>query len=582
MLENGTLVDGKYEILSKVGQGGMSVVYLALNRKAMKQWAIKEVRRDGVKDFEVVKQSLVAETDMLKKLSHPNLPDIVDIIETEDSFLIVMDYIEGNPLSKRLKESGAQPEADVIEWAKQLCDVLDYLHTRTPAIIYRDMKPSNVMLKPDDSVCLIDFGTAREYKGTNIQDTTCLGTIGYAAPEQFGGQGETDARTDIYCLGATLYHLVTGHSPAEPPYEMKPIRTWDESLSPGLEAIILKCTQRNPNDRYQSCAELKYALENIEENTQGFWIAQRKKLNRFFASVIAAVLFLAVGLTGTVLNSTSVKSQYTAYITKADEEVGNEAINDFQAAFEQNYMGDSPEQLSNYFVKYINAFVENDETQTVTNNELKTFKSSLGTADSSNTSKYINVIQRDANAYVKLNYEVGVVLLQHGEGSEIAQYTAAKSWLIKAYTDSDGKEISRDSLNDEIAKSDYDIAKALDGMISGWLQINNANRGDDVIGDTIDYSKIYKTIDDAVNSVLKQSMDNGIRLKVFEVLANFLVDDELVGYFASNGGNKDDALGKWNEVYAEISGMDGLRPSQSKLKENILEKDRIIRDNLTA
>ena len=160
MLANGTLIDGKYEILSKVGQGGMSVVYLAINRKAMKQWAIKEVRRDGVKDFEVVKQSLVAETDMLKKLSHPNLPDIVDIIETEDSFLIVMDYIEGRSLDVILEETGAQSEDNVVEWAIQLCDVFGYLHSRTPPIIYRDMKPANVMLKPDGNIMVIDFGTA--------------------------------------------------------------------------------------------------------------------------------------------------------------------------------------------------------------------------------------------------------------------------------------------------------------------------------------------------------------------------------------------------------------------------------------
>lgn len=107
MLEIGTLVDGKYKILNKVGQGGMSVVYLAMNEKANKQWAIKEVRKDGVKDFEVVKQSLVAETDMLKKLSHPSLPSIVDVIEDESTFLIVMDYIQGNPLSRALEEYGA-------------------------------------------------------------------------------------------------------------------------------------------------------------------------------------------------------------------------------------------------------------------------------------------------------------------------------------------------------------------------------------------------------------------------------------------------------------------------------------------
>ena len=130
MLEIGSLVDGKYKILNKVGQGGMSVVYLAMNEKANKQWAVKEVRKDGIKDFEVVKQGLVAETDILKKLSHPNLPSIVDVIDTEDSFIIIMDYIQGNSLNKALDEYGAQPQDYVIAWAKQLCDVLGYLHTR--------------------------------------------------------------------------------------------------------------------------------------------------------------------------------------------------------------------------------------------------------------------------------------------------------------------------------------------------------------------------------------------------------------------------------------------------------------------
>lgn len=149
MLEIGSLVDGKYKILNVVGKGGMSVVYLAMNERANKQWAIKEVRKDGVQDFEVVKQNLIVETDILKNLNHPNLPSIIDVIDREDSFLIVMDYIEGKALSDVLKEYGAQPQEYVIEWAKQLCDVLGYLHSRVPPIIYRDMKPSNVMLKPE-------------------------------------------------------------------------------------------------------------------------------------------------------------------------------------------------------------------------------------------------------------------------------------------------------------------------------------------------------------------------------------------------------------------------------------------------
>ncbi len=295
MLEIGSLVDGKYKILSEIGHGGMSVVYMAINEKANKTWAIKEVRKDGVLDFEAVRQGLIVETDMLKRLRHPNLPSIIDVIENSDNFLIVMDYIEGNSLSAALEEYGAQPQEDVIEWALQLCDVLGYLHSREPAIIYRDMKPANVMLKPDGTLTLIDFGTAREYKTRNIADTTCLGTIGYAAPEQFGGMGQTDARTDIYCLGATLYHLVTGCNPSEPPYEIKPIREINPSLSGGLENIIIKCVQRNPDDRYQSCAELMYALEHFEEIDDKYRRKQKRKLGAFAASAVLAVGFAVTG-----------------------------------------------------------------------------------------------------------------------------------------------------------------------------------------------------------------------------------------------------------------------------------------------
>ena len=127
------------------------------------------------------------------------------------------------------------------------------------------MKPANVMLQPNGHIKLIDFGIAREYKEQNLADTISLGTKGYAAPEQFGGKGQTDPRTDIYCLGVTLYHLVTGKNPCEPPYELYPIRHWNPDLSAGLESIILKCTQMNPQDRYHSCAELLYALQHYEE-----------------------------------------------------------------------------------------------------------------------------------------------------------------------------------------------------------------------------------------------------------------------------------------------------------------------------
>lgn len=325
MLEIGSVIDGKYKILNVVGKGGMSVVYLAMNERANKQWAIKEVRKDGMQSFEVVKQNLVAETDLLKKLNHPHLPSIIDVIDCDDTFLIVMDYIEGNPLSKALETSGAQNQDDVIEWAKQLCDVLGYLHSRKPPIIYRDMKPSNVMLKPDGNVMLIDFGTAREFKYSSVADTTCLGTQGYAAPEQFGGHGQTDARTDIYCLGATMYHLVTGHNPATPPYEMYPIRQWNPMLSSGLEEIILKCTQRNPEDRYQSCAELLYALDHYRDLDIENKKVQSFKWKTFLASFIMTIVMLVstIGFSAGLTVQTS--STYESYIANGDSAVSQDA-----------------------------------------------------------------------------------------------------------------------------------------------------------------------------------------------------------------------------------------------------------------
>lgn len=325
MLEIGSVIDGKYKILNVVGKGGMSVVYLAMNERANKQWAIKEVRKDGMQSFEVVKQNLVAETDLLKKLNHPHLPSIIDVIDCDDTFLIVMDYIEGNPLSKALETSGAQNQDDVIEWAKQLCDVLGYLHSRKPPIIYRDMKPSNVMLKPDRNVMLIDFGTAREFKYSSVADTTCLGTQGYAAPEQFGGHGQTDARTDIYCLGATMYHLVTGHNPATPPYEMYPIRQWNPMLSSGLEEIILKCTQRNPEDRYQSCAELLYALDHYKDLDIENKKVQSFKWKTFLASFIMTIVMLVgtIGFSAGLTVQTS--STYESYIANGDSAVSQDA-----------------------------------------------------------------------------------------------------------------------------------------------------------------------------------------------------------------------------------------------------------------
>ncbi|MBQ2982920.1 MAG: protein kinase [Lachnospiraceae bacterium] len=311
MARLGTVIDNKYEILKEIGKGGMSTVYLAMDKRLNKQWAIKELRRiPGNENNKILVKSLIIEANMMKKLDHPSLPRVVDIIDNGQTIYVIMDYIEGESLKTVLSVSGAQSQKKVVEWAKQLCEVLRYLHSQNPPIIYRDMKPSNIMLKPEGNLKLIDFGIAREYKEKNLADTVSLGTRGYAAPEQFGGKGQTDARTDIYCLGVTLYHLITGKNPTEPPYEIYPIRKWNPSLSSGLEAIIAKCTQLNPNDRYQDCDELMYALEHYSELDDTYRSKQKKKLKLFIASLSMSVIMTTSGVVFNYLKTTANDESY--------------------------------------------------------------------------------------------------------------------------------------------------------------------------------------------------------------------------------------------------------------------------------
>lgn len=286
------LFDNKYKIIKILGKGGMGTVYLAENTKLGTLWAIKEINKKAGDNLD-----LLAEPNILKKLNHFALPRIFDIVEDENSIYIIEDYVEGNSLDKQIKKEGCFSEERVINWAKQICDALNYLHTLKPnPIIYRDMKPSNIMVDEEDNVKIIDFGIAREYKEESESDTTYIGTRGYAAPEQYG-KSQTDVRTDIFALGVTFYHLLSGKSPNEPPYEFLPIRELNENLSSGIEYIIQKCTQSDPNKRYQSVEDLLYDLNNISMLNNACVKKKKTSFIRklFFIAVMCGVSFLTFG-----------------------------------------------------------------------------------------------------------------------------------------------------------------------------------------------------------------------------------------------------------------------------------------------
>lgn len=292
------IIDHKYELLTEVGKGGSATVYLARDTRLNKNWAVKEIKKNVIIDGLSAENSLLAEAELMKKLDHPSLPRIVDIIEEDDKFYIVMDYIEGVTLNDVLKEFGPQKQRDVIRWSIDILSIFDYLHNLSPPVIYRDMKPKNIILQPNGEIKLIDFGIARTYKEDKSEDTMALGTRGYAAPEQWRGSDGTarqsDARTDIYNLGMTMYELLTVKNVSKPPFETVPIRTINPEVSAGVENIIQKSINLNPDDRFQSAREMTEALLNYEKYDESYLKQQKKQLRRaILPFLIGAVLVVS-------------------------------------------------------------------------------------------------------------------------------------------------------------------------------------------------------------------------------------------------------------------------------------------------
>lgn len=562
MLKIGSIIDGKYKILNKVGQGGMSVVYLAMNEKANKQWAIKEVRKDGVKDFELIKQGLIVETDMLKKLSHPSLPSIVDVIEDDNTFLIVMDYIQGNPLSKTLEEYGAQSQENVVEWAKQLCDVLGYLHSRKPPIIYRDMKPANVMLKPDGSITLIDFGTAREYKSKNIADTTCLGTIGYAAPEQFGGMGQTDARTDIYCLGATLYHLVTGMNPCEPPYEIRPIRQINPALSNGLEKIIMKCTQRDPDARYQSCAELMYDLEHFDEMDNTYRRKMKFRLGIFITSVILTIGFGCVAIWGNA-SAENVKSKNYSYILS-----NAKSLDDYyNAILTDPSKTDAYIELVNYL-----------RTDTLTKEEadgLNQLQAGLDRKNSNGYSETVNVLEelkeKNYDGYIDVCYEFGnAFLFSSDTTNDRERYVNASKWFSEAKN------------KYEMASIFCDIASCLQ-LIDQNHQSTMVQKGKELQEYKNLWDKLTK-LESKINSLGKTPEESDTKINVINSITNIIYNNAngFVNAIKNNGLSYNEINTLLNDMNSSLVDIDDSIYKEQKQQVSAMISDTMEKYKITS
>lgn len=239
-----------YVGLRFLGAGGMGTVYKGFKDDV--PYVLKEVPGDQSS----LVLALTQEKALLERLRHPGLVRFHQLFEENGFYYMVLEFINGCPLSAL---PSRPDENDVRDWGTQLCDILEYLHTQDPPIIYRDLKPENVLLE-GRRLRLIDFGIARLYKGDRESDTELMGSIGTASPEHYGGT-ETDVRSDVYTVGACLYELLTGGKAKRvAPFQFAPVRSMRPEVSEEMEAILQKCTSMQPAARYQTMAELKQAL----------------------------------------------------------------------------------------------------------------------------------------------------------------------------------------------------------------------------------------------------------------------------------------------------------------------------------
>ena len=253
-LQTGQILQQRYHIVSHVGQGGMGAVYQAQDsRLGNRLVAVKEFDparpQLSVQDRQAALQAFQQEAAILSGLSHPSLTAVYDYFLENNNFYLVMEFVQGETLAQAWRRSGQRfAEAQVITWAEELCNVLGYLHGQHPPIIFRDLKPDNIIVQPDGYLKLIDFGIARHFTPGKTSDTTRFGTPGYAAPEQYG-RGQTDARSDIYALGVIMHQLLTGYDPTSTPFHLPAIEQLAPQVSPPVKQTITQALEMEPAKR---------------------------------------------------------------------------------------------------------------------------------------------------------------------------------------------------------------------------------------------------------------------------------------------------------------------------------------------
>lgn len=369
MISKGTILDHTYEILGEIGEGGAGIIYLANHLRLQKRVVLKKI-----KDHYVGVVNERAEADLLKRLHHTYLPQVYDFLQIGQQVFTVMDYIEGRNLSWYLGQSQRFTERQVVLWMRQLCEVLEYLHSQKPPIIHSDIKPANIMVTPKGDIRLIDFNIS-------LGDDGSRGISGfserYASPEQIwksqlymnGGDYRSvrvDERSDIYSLGATLYHMLTGVKPPADYRTMKPLKELNPPYSEHLLNIVQRAVQPDPKKRYQSVRDMRADLLNIKRRDRELrHAAAGQKLTAVFGAVMILAGAAVAYIGGQQIAGEHFHAAYEGLTLLAQQDdyarTISEAVKLLNERSYANAMKNEPEKKADILYMAANSYFEQDD-----------------------------------------------------------------------------------------------------------------------------------------------------------------------------------------------------------------------------
>ena len=393
MLQKGNVINGIYEVIEPIGEGGAGQVYLAWHKNLEKNVVIKRI-----KDNFVGRMNERGEADILKKLHHRYLPQVYDFIQMEREIYTVIDYIDGNTLMDYINSGVRFDEQQILKWLKQLCEALDYLHTQTPPIIHSDIKPSNIMVDKNGDICLIDFNISF---GEDDMKKISGYSAGYASPEQIlkvqrytsGGNYKEirlDAKSDIFSLGASIYHIMTMQNPIKVISEHKDL--WDVALAMPYSSLLIdvieKALRRDAKERYQTAKEMLLDLESMKVRDQKYRQLSRIQLayNIAALAVLAAGIYFAIRST-TLLKAEAFDNEYSKIVSEAAEDdydkIVSDAIDLLNNEKYASIMDNRQREKADLLYMIANSYFERDDYQ----NAIPFYKDTVDT-DSSNPEYY--------------------------------------------------------------------------------------------------------------------------------------------------------------------------------------------------